>query len=600
MTLAEAKVRRGHIRATATRLKSFIEAFDPLQGSRHDVAERKKKLTNLWDQFDSMQSRIEVLENEDPANADKEALLAQQVQQRTNFETPYFNLISRYETVIELFERREAPASPSHEINTSMFTNRESRIKLPKIELPVFSGSYDDWYSYQDTFEKLIHSNNSLSEIEKFHYLRSSLKGKAAEIIKSIETTTDNYNEAWAAVKERFDNKRWIVKKHINAIFDAPALSKENHINLRELLDTILKHLRALKAIKRPTEAWDDLIIHIVISKLDSTTSKAWETSIPDKEVPNLKSLTDFLSKRCQALEAISGKLSNNNQSNNMFPNKSKGSLTTNVAVSSVSCPQCKGNHPIYFCEAFLQLSVENRVQAVKKAHLCSNCLRSTSHQAKSCSSGSCRKCHKKHNTLIHLAKSADDKIQSNSEGSVSSGTEKTEQPIVTQCVSAHRSLSTLLSTALIHVYDSEGQVHDCRILLDSGSQLNFITDELTNKLHLKERSAEISISGIAHGSIQAQKVVNVRIKSRFNSFNENVQCIILPKIIQQLPQRHISRSSITIPKHIKLADPNFNVPDKIDMLIGADLFWRLMCAGQIISSRTQPTLQKTHLGWVI
>lgn len=144
MTLAEAKVRRGHIRATATRLKSFIETFDPLQGSRYDVAERKKKLTNLWDQFDSVQSRIEVLENEDPANADKEALLAQQVQQRTNFETPYFNLISRYETVIELFERHEAPASPSHEINASMSTNRESLIKLPKIELPVFSGSYDD------------------------------------------------------------------------------------------------------------------------------------------------------------------------------------------------------------------------------------------------------------------------------------------------------------------------------------------------------------------------------------------------------------------------------------------------------------------------
>lgn len=358
--------------------------------------------------------------------------------------------------------------------------------------------------------------------------------------------------------------------------------------------------MRALKAIKRPTEAWDDLIIHIIISKLDATTSKAWETSIPDKEVPNLKSLTDFLSKRCQALEAISGKLSNNNQSNNMFPNKSKDSLTTNVAVSNVSCPQCKGNHPIYFCEAFLQLSVENRVQTVKKARLCSNCLRSTSHQAKSCTSGSCRKCHKKHNTLIHVAKSADDSIQSNSEGSVSSGTEKTEQPIVTQCLSAHRSLSTLLSTALIHVYDSEGQVHDCRVLLDSGSQLNFITDELTNKLHLKERSAEISISGIAHGSIQAQKIVNVRIKSRLNFFNENLQCIILPKIIQQLPQRHIYRSSITIPKHIKLADPNFNVPDTIDMLIGADLFWRLMCAGQIRSSRTQPTLQKTHLGWVI
>lgn len=114
MTLAEAKVRRAYIRATATRLKSFIEAFNPSQGSRHDIAERKKKLTDLWDQFDNVQSRIELLENEDPSNTDKEALLTQEVQQRTNFETPYFNLVSRYEMVIELFDRREAQASPSH------------------------------------------------------------------------------------------------------------------------------------------------------------------------------------------------------------------------------------------------------------------------------------------------------------------------------------------------------------------------------------------------------------------------------------------------------------------------------------------------------
>jgi len=60
-------------------------------------------------------------------------------------------------------------------------------------------------------------------------------------------------------------------------MFDAPTLTKENHGHLRELLDTMLKHFRALKALKRPTETWDDLIIHIITSKLDPTTGKAWE-----------------------------------------------------------------------------------------------------------------------------------------------------------------------------------------------------------------------------------------------------------------------------------------------------------------------------------
>lgn len=145
-------------------------------------------------------------------------------------------------------------------------------------------------------------------KIEKFHYLRASLKDKVAEIIKFIDIA-DNYNESWVAIKEHFVNKRWIIQKHIRAIFEAPSLIKENHVKLRELLDTILKHLCVLKTIKGLTETWDDLIIHIIVYKLDSVTSKAWETSIPDKDIPNLKSLTEFLSKRCQAFEVISSKL---------------------------------------------------------------------------------------------------------------------------------------------------------------------------------------------------------------------------------------------------------------------------------------------------
>jgi len=53
----------------------------------------------------------------------------------------------------------------------------------------------------------------------------------------------------------------------VQTIFDVPALNKKNHVALRELLNTILKHLRAFKAIKRPIESWDDLIVHIGLTR---------------------------------------------------------------------------------------------------------------------------------------------------------------------------------------------------------------------------------------------------------------------------------------------------------------------------------------------
>jgi len=93
---------------------------------------------------------------------------------------------------------------------------------------------------------------------------------------------------------------------------------------LRELLNTILKHLRALKVLKRPTESWDDLIIHIIVSKLDVVTTKAWETSIIDTNVPHLKTLIDFLSKSCQALESVHSRFHNDKMNSSIQKSVSK------------------------------------------------------------------------------------------------------------------------------------------------------------------------------------------------------------------------------------------------------------------------------------
>lgn len=76
-------------------------------------------------------------------------------------------------------------------------------------------------------------------------------------------------------------------------------MQKENHTELRQLLDTVLKYLRALKVLKRNTEYWDDLIIHIITGKLASVTNKEWETSFKDSNIPTLKELVEFLSHRC-------------------------------------------------------------------------------------------------------------------------------------------------------------------------------------------------------------------------------------------------------------------------------------------------------------
>jgi len=77
------------------------------------------------------------------------------------------------------------------------------------------------------------------------------------------------------------------------------------------------------------------------------------------------------------------------------------------------------------------------------------------------------------------------------------------------------------------------------------------------------------------------------------------LSCLIIPEITGSLPNSKINVQNLQIPETIKLADPQFYVSAKVDLLIGADCFWGLLCVGQIRVGKTQLTMQKTRLGWI-
>ncbi|XP_011878981.1 PREDICTED: uncharacterized protein LOC105568157 [Vollenhovia emeryi] len=603
LTENEAKTRRTTIKAATTRLKTYIESAQAQRATEFDLVERRKKLATLFVQYDEVQARIECLNSD--AN---EAITATHAEDRSRFEEAYFQLMSIYDQRINSIEQTRVASQTSIDTQTAHQNNSESaHIRLPKIQLPIFSGSYEEWYTFHDSFEKLIHSNANLSSIQKFHYLRSSLKDKAAEVVRSFDITTDNYTEAWQLLNERFDNKRRMVQTHIKAIFEIPPINKENCTALRSLIDNVLKHFRALKALQRPVDTWDDIMIHLVLTKLDSVTVKEWETSRADSTIPTFKQLTDFLSKRCQALEIISGKSSGRTSSDVHNSQKAKNP-SAHVTTSNLSCIHCKSKHFIFQCESFRKLPGEKRFEIAKNAHFCINCLRSGGHQAKNCTASTCRKCGKPHNTLLHFETSKDEGVKtgmpsntSNSSCSVTGASStNTASPIVTQCTQINDASKVFLSTAIVSVYDRKGELHGCRVLLDSGSQLNFITEDFANRLHLNSRELHMSISGVAKGTIETKGIVDVSFRSRTNAYVDSIECIVLPKITQKLPQEFCSISEFTIPSNIVLADPNFNIPSEIDILIGAQLFWKLICVGQIRACKAHPTLQKTKVGWVI
>ncbi|XP_011169784.3 uncharacterized protein LOC105202802 [Solenopsis invicta] len=66
------------------------------------------------------------------------------------------------------------------------------------------------------------------------------------------------------------------------------------------------------------------------------------------------------------------------------------------------------------------------------------------------------------------------------------------------------------------------------------------------------------------------------------------------------MPTDQINTNELQIPEGIVLADPGFYETNKIDLLLGAEIFFDLMCIGRVKKSNGQPTWQKTLLGWIV
>ncbi|XP_077282820.1 uncharacterized protein LOC143908865 [Temnothorax americanus] len=250
---------RGIIKSSCTRIKTYIDSIDAANITPSVVAqleERRSRLDNNWSEYNSVQLQLEM--TDDAEHNDRAA-----------FEEAFYNLSAKMRELLNSHRttsRHAATPSPSSSM-VSESSESATRVRLPEINLPTFSGKYDEWFPFFDVFNSIIHADPSLNNVQKLQYLRTSVTGEASDVIGSLETSGLNYSIAWDLLKERYDNKRIIVHKHVEAIMELPSMSKENARELRQIADGASKHIHALQALRRPTSHWDDLLAHPTLQK---------------------------------------------------------------------------------------------------------------------------------------------------------------------------------------------------------------------------------------------------------------------------------------------------------------------------------------------
>ena len=85
---------------------------------------------------------------------------------------------------------------------------------------------------------------------------------------------------------------------------------------------------------------------------------------------------------------------------------------------------------------------------------------------------------------------------------------------------------------------------------------------------------------------------------SRSNDCNLNVKCAVLTKITNTLPTADFPTKNWSSLKNVKLVDPNFNIPSRIDLLLGADIYDHIVLEAKI--QQDSVFLRETIFGWIV
>lgn len=596
----------GSLKGKLTNIGNFIKNFDEKNTDVNEVKTRLEDLSNAYNKLDSIIEAYGKVLTDDEYDEVYPSF--------HEFTDSYHFLSAKLNALLP----KTIDTSLSNVNNPNSVHNVNKRaVRLPDIPIPVFSGIGTEWLTFKQTFSTLIHENPDLNDIVKFTFLVDKLSGEAKQTLGHITLTAEGYEKAWETLLKRYDNSRIIISSHIEGLCSLSPVSKDVGKELRSLLNKCNSHVSSIEACGEDLDSLSNLfIVHLIAKKLDTNTRKEWEEKIALEDNVTWELLLDFLQNKCRIFEAMESlkcssitaqSNSKTNSNNKQGVSKSFHSSASNASQNKTGsrCGVCKQQkHFLFACEEFKKMSPENRFKKIKDLRLCINCF-SNSHTVSDCTSRNCKMCDKKHHTMLHRTilhpNLPDETLASDPTPEIVSVPTVNENTIVSLPCNNSINKQIILATSIVRIKDNKGRFHNCRALLDSGSQSNFISQNLVTQLNLKSLPIEnLTISGINEKSTSISSQVLTAVHSKSSNYKKTLQFLVLPVITKKLPQTNLDISLWDIPSNIKLSDSCFNLSRPIDLLLGAEIYFEILIPKQLTIAPHLPILQESQFGWLV
>ena len=494
----------------------------------------------------------------------------------------------------------------THSVSSSFTVSR-----LPKLTIPTFNGDPLSWQSFWDCFDAAVHSNHTLTGVQKLSYLRAQLQGDASTAIAGFPLTNANYEHSITLLKTRFGQAYKLVNAHMQALLDM-SRPTNSLSSLQQFHDSIESHIRSLSSLGKDIESYGALLVPIILSKLPNETKKNLARNHPTAEW-RLNELQAAIQAEIRIFETGTS----NTHPAYQLPTasfyagaKNPQPLHQSTNTKKKCCIYCSGNHAPSLCDTIADPT--KRLEIIKHQRLCFNCL--GRHKISQCTSKyHCKICKRKHHTSICTEKPATNATphQSNQPTSATRGTpaqDTSTSSLTTITTSKQNSKSyptgnsiCLLKTATATITTPSHQA-TANILFDEGSQRSFILQSLADELDLhpyKTDKVFLSTFGAHSPSIHTLNVAHVYLITKSGE-QLPLSVLIVPTIAA--PIHSIAASDIPqLPylKDLPLAHPvTTDRQFQISLLIGADHYWSII-ENHIIRGNG-PTAMKSKIGYLL
>ncbi|XP_045487974.1 uncharacterized protein LOC123689933 [Pieris rapae] len=405
-------------------------------------------------------------------------------------------------------------------------------------ELPIFEGDSSEWTAFRVVYED---TSPMFSDVQNMARLRKAIKGTARESIKSLLYSEAKPEEVINALRRRFGRPDALVLAELEKLKALPGTT-ENPRDICVFASQINNSVAAIKGLKKPQYLYSPEIVKIIIEKMPAILRFRWydyTAAREEESFSDIQTISDFLNleaDKCGAFAVIEDSKSVRPSATIRRPAKQ---TTFNIAEKSrpeeIKCPVCEGNHKLKDCQGFLNATVNDRWETVKRLKVCFKCLVGK-HRKEKCRRPPCKLCRRWHHSLLHVTSESE---QCHEEAATETATVNT--------ISAPKAILKMLK---VEIYGPTGS-KQVLALLDEGSTVTLLDENVAASIGIKGPRETLNIETIGGGQMKNHEsmIVDIKVKGirqGETSTLKRARTIKELKLTPQLVDKTRLRSTIT------------------------------------------------------